>query len=280
MTALFDAQAKPPFWLAAPLSLSGTGPAILRHDPAPGCSYRSRGFTLIELLVVVAIISLLAALLLPALTRAKNAARLTQCRNNLRQIGLGLAMYVGDTATYPYEAVFITSPPSFTLWAGALEPYTSSAWTNALYRCPSNRGANVDPNSLVTKSGFPLSIGSYGYNAVGMSPPPGAPPLGLGDLFTPSDPTWVKRAVREDEVLVPSDMIGFADTAMEFFYLLPPWSVLNNHFEPTIAHNPGVNVQFCDGHVSYFRLSDYLAPTDSSRRRWNKDNQPHPETWR
>src|SRR6478609_9253350 len=62
---------------------------------------RSRGFTLIELLVVIAIIAVLIALLLPAVQQAREAARRTQCKNNLKQMGLAVANYESTYTLFP-----------------------------------------------------------------------------------------------------------------------------------------------------------------------------------
>ena len=87
-----------------------------------------RGFTLIELLVVIAIIAILIALLLPAVQQAREAARRTQCRNNMHQLGIALANYHDTHSCFPMGGgIYATNLWSSYSWATALLPYLDEA---------------------------------------------------------------------------------------------------------------------------------------------------------
>src|ERR1700743_3589678 len=83
-----------------------------------------RGFTLIELLVVIAIIAVLIALLLPAVQQAREAARRSQCKNNLKQIGLALHNYADASKTFPIGQQAANSKAN---WRVGLFPYLDQA---------------------------------------------------------------------------------------------------------------------------------------------------------
>ena len=109
-----------------------------------------RAFTLIELLVVIAIIAVLIALLLPAVQQAREAARRTQCRNNLHQLGLALHNYHDTHGCFPASAYCNAAKVAGTGWGVMLLPFVDEA---ALYNAYNqDRLPNSAENTTVSTS--------------------------------------------------------------------------------------------------------------------------------
>lgn len=252
-----------------------------------------QGFTLQELFVVIAIVAVLAALLLPALSVAKAHAHSTACKNNLRQIGTALKMYVDEhQSRYPYYLG--PSGPAYgdatgcagqaaglVYWSSKLFPYYPVNWTNAGYHCPGYKGITTGPYYEADR------LGSYAYNVHGAgfnwTTEPGDTVLkrfGLGPLLSWPDAS----AVSEVQVRVPSEMLAVGDSQFlnsgangapggtDVLYCS-----LTHAFDPA-RHGKKYNQLWCDGHISEVSPHVLFNRTNAGLM-WNYDHQPHPELW-
>jgi prepilin-type N-terminal cleavage/methylation domain-containing protein/prepilin-type processing-associated H-X9-DG protein len=149
-------------------------------------AWRRAAFTLVEMLVVIAIIAILASLLLPALAQGQQKGKMTQCLNNLRQIGMGIAMYVHDNRdTFPLDRACDTNGvwlPTFValggrdprpdvaddLPAAVFRPLYSYLKPSDLFRCPYDHGVqlciDIPKHISLKPTSWEIAGCSYMYN--------------------------------------------------------------------------------------------------------------------
>jgi prepilin-type N-terminal cleavage/methylation domain-containing protein/prepilin-type processing-associated H-X9-DG protein len=249
------------------------------------------GFTLTELLVVIAIIAVLASLLLPAVSKARQTARATKCRGNLRQIALGFSMYTSENGCYPWDRFPLPAQGIHVFWADCVGTQLRAAWTNDVFLCPDYHGPTGVPR--YSAAGGVLA-GSYGYNAWPVD-------FSLANWLTDSPGP---NPVRESQVVAPSDMIESGDVNLGWYdpkdypggvgpgrpagvgALIKNadnwWPGSNPIAKATVKaevarrHGGRYNVNFCDGHNESILSAKLYSTNDAALRRWNWNNEPIP----
>jgi len=213
---------------------------------------RRDAFTLIELLVVVAIISILAAILLPTLNKARDAGKRAACVSNLRQIGVALIMYASDNSSQAppgetYTAHYGTSSQPFSTAFGRLIgtylPAPASCKGTSVWRCPAQTDTtwlNETPWAWNTNSDTSRWRGTYSYAFRTRHPV-------NGTMQNPANMTPFNGTGPWPGVRITDGNFSYA-----FDHLPSPTA----GYGRITCHKAGYNCVFYDGHVQFFAGSE------------------------
>ncbi len=214
--------------------------------------WRSCAFTLPELLVVIAVTAVIAALLLPALSRGKNSAYRVQCANNARQLGLAARMYWDDNNDACFLWQMGATNGGRLYWFGWLQDGAEGQrqydpTPGALYPYLRGHTVGICPALNYSLAQFKLKATGaaygYGYNRF-LSAAPNQPPLRIPKVQRSSDLALFADAAQVNDFQAPASKIN--PMLEEWYYVDTTEDYPNGHFR----HTRQANVVFCDGHVA------------------------------
>ena len=217
---------------------------------------QTRQFTLIELLVVIAIIAILAALLLPALSKAREKAQQTSCTGNMKQINTGSMMYTDDwKQRTPTCHTFGTSTDGIS-WRAHIFKYVGDT---KVYDCPSSdKEYSSKPLAVKEEVGECAIEGCYASNGNHTADVPNQRTIGV-KLSTIKKPS--KAILYLEAVAHSHDFLGVSTDEGK---------VMTN--DCVKVHNDGANYAFVDGHVEWFLPTSIVCKKDEC---WWKASGKH-----
>lgn len=237
-----------------PGTCAGIPPGSLRlpGDPFVSTLRFRRAFTLIELLVVIAIIAVLAALLLPALSRSKATAQRIHCVSNLRQMGLAAQVYTDDHAgSYPaaYTSGEINGTPASIAWdLTTIQGPVPTVVPGLLWQGHGNKQIQQCPSFAANANWFADPYTGYNYNTSY---------LGHGQFESIPEPA------KAADVRQPARTVIFGDgqyAAGANKFMRAPWpnpgdATFKGRWAGTqgFRHSRRSNAAFCDGHAESLR---------------------------